>query len=92
MNNEYIKGAKDRANKIERSPMMCTNDYHSGYNAMSLILSSIETEILTATIRYKVVAENFVKKLEEDFRDRINAERAGHPALDAFPATGDQSS
>lgn len=88
MNRDFIEGAKDRATKNSRSPMSRTPEYDRGWDEMTKILSPIETEIITATIRYKVEAENFVKTLEDKFCDGDCADSAGLAAVDAHQTPG----
>jgi hypothetical protein len=62
---EYIQGAKDRARKIA-PPWLASNQYLEGYQWMESLLSPIETEIMTQTLRYKTVAESQIRELEND--------------------------
>jgi triphosphoribosyl-dephospho-CoA synthetase len=64
---DYIAGAKARAN---REPFQHVSDeWTRGYNDMESQLSPIETEIVNLTFRYSLVAEGFVRGLEESFRE-----------------------
>lgn len=86
MNQAYIDGASDRANKTDRKNFHSNQvDYDKGWAAMQAILGPIEDAIICQTIKYKVEAEKFVRGLEESFRDRGNDRGSGDPLWPAFP-------
>lgn len=67
MNLDYIRGAKDRARKLYLQNQ--GEQYEAGYSWMTDLLSPIESEIVLLAIKYKVIAEEKIRKLEEQFHD-----------------------
>jgi len=80
MNRLYIEGCKARANKLEYRPL-AEQDWQKGYTDMHDILVPIEQEIITATLKYKSVAERKIRELEEQFRGDNSADCSAGTAL-----------
>jgi hypothetical protein len=81
MTREYIDGCKLRAQK-QQLPATYSQEMLAGYEHMQGLLAPIEQKIVLAAFEYKAVAEARVRELEEQFRERDNAEGAAPGAAD----------